>query len=605
MTAFRVDSEPLYYPLTAFMEVRYSPPLPNYKGFSMTAPRLAWIDPLSNIIRAREVSPRAILRSALTGDWSQDVLQSLLHEITHHWTFHTIVGGAMALMQAACIRDVPELYPDRRYTMRTLNYMITLNVVEKLLRPVGEGLALFGEFDLTPGSSDVLSTPMKWAVLGTSKGQPLNLLDPNDTSVISERLLNARLHPRSVHTKMRLLGADKSGLEIIYFDGYMMIKRLLVELQARARQFEDVDLFLYYIRSYIFEDAVLVTLLLDEPLEPVARLQGLCARLERRIQELFEVDVSKDVVEFEHARSGPPSDETGPNLAGLRLSAAEQQQGLAAFTALFHEMMDSPTLPDMHRRLLSAQRLSMERRALAYLAMEPAEIQVKNGILMAWPTPRDFEFPAITGGLAEGVVPNLPATAGWISVVFRPVTLDLALLIGHQSQVLKVIPSGGGELKGGEWRDLITHPLCAPPYVEKEYDAYSRWRNSYFELMPPDLRRVVTLARAEVDQCLARIQSSSLRRWLQNAGAAPTPEFIAVQETRSLATLFGDDPKRFENFVVMGLLRGHDVLLPSLHAELLRNGWNSNDAFKDSVEVSRLSGLAIVRNRDGVFEWPI
>ena len=571
----------------------------------MAEPSSAWIDPLSNIIRPREVSPRSILRSVLTGNWSQDVLQSLLHEITHHWTFHTICGGAMALMQAACIRDLPEFYPAGRYTVRTLNYMITLNVVEKLLRPISEGLALVGEFDLTPGSSDVFSTPMKWAVLGTSKGQPLNVLDPNDTAVISERLLNARLRPQSIKTKVRLLGANKSVADIIYFDGYMMIKRLLVELRARARQFEDTDLVLYYIRSYIFEDAVLVTLLLDESLDPVAKLQALCARLERRIQDLFEADVSQDVVEFEHARSGPPSDETGPNLAGLRLSDAEQQQGSAAFMALFGEMLDDPALPERHRQLLAAQRLSMERRALAYLAMEPAEIQVKNGILTAWPTPRDFDFPAVTGALAEGAVSDLPATLGWISVAFRPATLDLALLIGHESRVLKVVPSGGGEVKEGEWRELITHPLCAPPYVEKEYGTYSQWRNSYFELMPPDLRQVVTRGRAEVDQCLARIQKSSLRRWFVDAGTAPPPELISVQETRSLAALFGDDPKRFENFVVMGLLRGHDVLLPSLHAELLKNGWNSHDAFMDAVEVSRRSGFAFLQNRDGVFEWLI
>jgi hypothetical protein len=249
----------------------------------------------------------------LTAEWPKAGLQSLLHEMTHHWTFHSIVGGALALMQMHCARDTPEFYPDARNRQRTFDYMVTLNGFLRLIRPLSEGLALFAEYDMTPGDSSVCSKPLAWASVALSPpGRFLNLGDPGDAASITNELLTLRLQRPSVERKMNFLSVPASEYEAAYFAGYMRVKRWLADLLVRVPQFADTDLFLYYMRSFFFDDAALVPLLLDGTAGPLTRIRRIVARFETRMMQLEEPDMALAVSQFERTNSGPQIQSTRP-----------------------------------------------------------------------------------------------------------------------------------------------------------------------------------------------------------------------------------------------------------------------------------------------------
>jgi hypothetical protein len=202
-----------------------------------------------------------------------------------------------------------------------------------------------------------------------------------------------------------------------------------------------------------------------------------------------------------------------------------------SFKRMLDQLSDDKRLSAKHRQMLAGQRMSLERRTLAYLASEPAEIQVKNGILTAWPLPRDLEYPAITGGLADVPVPDTGGPIqGWLAVVLRPTTYHLSVLIGREMQVLKIMSPRAAN-QDQEWLDLVRDPICSPTFVEKEFQTYNRWSKDYFDAMPKELTDVVTAVRSEIDGALNRTQRASLRRWLapSSNGDVVSPQFAQVE----------------------------------------------------------------------------
>ena len=510
------------------------------------------------------------------------------------------------MMRLHCLRDYPQFRTDPNDTRRTFDYMVSVDAVLRLLRPLSEGLALFAEYDMAPGASAVCSKPMVWAIVALSdREQALDPSDPSSAAVLAQRLLDTRLTPNSLERKMAFLSVPAMELERAYFDGYLLVKRLLADLGQAVPAFHDTDLFLHFLRSYFFEDSGLVSLLLAPELDPVRRVRSVIARFETRLAMLDDDGLAAAVAAYETANGGPPNDQSWPNRSGLLLTDPEMEAEKERLEYFLAEIADNERLSEPHRRLLAAQRILMERRSLAYMAAEPAEIQVRNGVLTAWPVPRDFDFPAITGGMADRDVADTPGpVSGWITAVFRPATSDIAILIGRDKDVFKTIHPTPG-VPDPDWVELITHPLCSPVFVQEEFEQTRAWADDYFDRMPDPLRRVVEMARLEVDQCLERISGRTFERWRSHRGNGDreAEAFARARNEHSLWHLYAGSRPMFETCLVLGILRGHDVLLPSVHQNLLSHGWDSWKALEFAVATSSSSGFAMVRNCDGVFRW--
>src|SRR5437667_214835 len=81
-----------------------------------------------------------------------------LHELVHHWCFHTPVGLALALLQLRARRRAVLLAGEQDNhlgfdTWDVLDDTVRYETAITLMRPLAEGLALYAEFDALPGDS--------------------------------------------------------------------------------------------------------------------------------------------------------------------------------------------------------------------------------------------------------------------------------------------------------------------------------------------------------------------------------------------------------------------------------------------------------------------
>lgn len=75
--------------------------------------------------------------------------------------------------------DTPQLFDE----------MLTVDTMLELIRPLSEGLALFAEYDIAPGSSCVITTPLQWTSIALSeRSKLLDLAQPQAAQELTERL---------------------------------------------------------------------------------------------------------------------------------------------------------------------------------------------------------------------------------------------------------------------------------------------------------------------------------------------------------------------------------------------------------------------------------
>jgi len=199
------------------------------------------------------------------GKFPQALLPSVLHETTHWDTFATPVGQALSTLFLRAWRGTQHDKIDEFEV--SIDYT-RYKCFTEIFRPLCEGLALFSEFDLVPGSSPVTTTPTLLA------GQLWNWLD-GDTSSLTvgqlagRQLANARLHALFRSRKENLLSSSFSTLSGGYLPGYFLVKALRNYLLVRRKfvSLYDGDLFSYVIRAVIFGDIRLARLIIDPALD--------------------------------------------------------------------------------------------------------------------------------------------------------------------------------------------------------------------------------------------------------------------------------------------------------------------------------------------------
>ena len=561
-------------------------------------PSRAWIDPITNIIRPRGVVLRRDIRALLLGPWPAHMVQPFVHEFTHHWCFHSAVGVALALLR---FRSLRRQGSNEKNNTALFDEMLTVDTMIELIRPLSEGLALFAEYDMAPGASAVVTPPLQWASIALAERS--KLLDLGQTEAaekLAERLLNLRLAPNSLRRKMSFLSRHLTAVDSAYFDGYMTVKRLYLDLSQTVPALADPDLFLSYLRSYFFEDYGMVAILAGTDDNVFHRLVAMIERFGGRFQALYRPDLDEDVAVFEKFNDRPPNSDRSDGIPGLGLTSEELQVGLHIQTNLLSKMEDDSESDPTTRKMLNAQRGWISRRSLVFVASEPVRVQVRNGMVSVWLDPPDDEFPLLTGSSAmPGVSDTGGKERGWISLVIQPPTGYFAAVVGIGTTVV-VIRWMNPVAPPPEVVELFSDPQCSPVAVEQEHEAVEAWVDAYYRQAPEPLSTYIAQTHQSTQSQLGRIGEYFLRRWGNDGEAA----LSCLQSPNRLRDLFGRNQKLFETFIALGVLRNYDVLSPSLAAELSSKGWDVGAALLFSMQI-QAKGVCWVRNDQGVFRWLI
>ena len=220
-------------------------------------------------------------------------LPQFLHEFTHHWCFDSIVGNAIAQLVLRARRNALVFGLDERFD-EIESDVLRAQAAELMLQPLAEGLALFAEFDITPGESRVESRTSTACLI--CFGFPIKSdRDPvgNATMVLRALLQTTRRQPAILERKAGVY-AQGFECEAGYLAGYLSVKALWAHLASKAPRLHDRDLTLAFLRSYVYDDARLAWLMLRRDLTDFEASEAIANHIYQRLAALVESD---DLVE--------------------------------------------------------------------------------------------------------------------------------------------------------------------------------------------------------------------------------------------------------------------------------------------------------------------
>lgn len=209
----------------------------------------------------------------------ESVIPQFLHEVTQRWCFDSLVGRAIALLRLRA--GMRAAFDSSRSQASVLAADVArYEAASTVLKPIAEGLALYAEFDARSGETRVVSQPL--LALQTSFGF---LLDPGHEPELAlvSLLQTTRLRREFLNDRKASLYFRRFDCDDGYLAGYLTVKTLEGRLRVAVPEFEDPDLFLTYLRAFVFEDAVLARMLLanerDEELAALAIATHIAERL--------------------------------------------------------------------------------------------------------------------------------------------------------------------------------------------------------------------------------------------------------------------------------------------------------------------------------------
>ncbi len=534
-------------------------------------------------------------------------LPTFMHEVMHHWCFHSPVGlvlamsnmrsrrAALAASEAADSEDVEDLKWECSYDS------LRFRAANTLLRPLSEGLALFAEFDAIPGDSEVVSTVCKSVLLwfGDPERKEASLKQGRFPAEISNIIFSVRMSETIQKRKLNLLSqslrydpsSDDLGISGGYLLGYLLIKNIHHALiQRGCYDLLDKDLFLSFVRSYMFEDYGLAAQLMASARGEQAYAEDLGQYVRERLRSLVQDVSPDDVAAFEKhglsktdlARStAPPSHfRTDPQ------AWTEGQRHLASML----EALQREGTPDATDAQRALDLWTMARRHMICVASSWDHVRVKNGRVSAGRHPDlpgvfTLNAPALPGVAeqeGEGeiqcfIVPdrnlrimsvNLDGKAVAVMFIgktdpeferdFREYELDAAKNEGHASVLDAMVQAVIADLGVDEFHDSL---------IEGLGEGAERLYLDYALMLVPDEKL------------------ESTRRLLAKNG---------------LYTLLGNDFQSLEAVSIASLLgtmaNGEELL-----ADVLRkHGHKAQDMLKACAKAEKATGFVTISQRGGL-----
>ncbi|MGI8962795.1 MAG: hypothetical protein ACR2IV_24165 [Bryobacteraceae bacterium] len=233
-------------------------------------------DMMSNAVFLADLAPLENSGKLAAGSLDLKYLSSLLHEGTHHATFDSTVGCALASLFSSCFSLWTLAIGQEAPTMPARD-LIVLRTTCLLLQPIIEGMALFAEHDLVTGPSPVMSRPTQHASPLFTKGRIRELLDFSNAataellrsakpeqlfSVAHTALLeNYRHSEAALERKLLLLSQALDG-PCRYLLGYLAVKGMYRILSQRCPPLKDPEVFLLVLIRHFFHDEELARIIL-------------------------------------------------------------------------------------------------------------------------------------------------------------------------------------------------------------------------------------------------------------------------------------------------------------------------------------------------------
>lgn len=231
------------------------------------------VDPISNAVAISAANPAyAPPRAGITlrspdswgtalaeGKLAHHLLLPILHELTHHASMNTAVGVSMAALAVSHTSVVGAAFVEHSTVPSDA---MRHALMERLLRPVLEGLAMFVEFDAVSGDVPCSSASQQAAALLFCKDEMREaMLNGEDIlAPLMRTLQEVRRDKSTIEKKSQLLGrtiADNDG----YLLGYLLVKTIWKELVTQSSAWLHTDLFSAFLNDYFFNDFALAQLL--------------------------------------------------------------------------------------------------------------------------------------------------------------------------------------------------------------------------------------------------------------------------------------------------------------------------------------------------------
>jgi hypothetical protein len=254
----------------------------------------------------------------MVGKYPQRLLPTFLHEMVHHWCFHSPVGSVLSYLQLRARRNslllLLESHHDPGDVDRSFDILLDLLRYEaaiNLMRPLAEGMALFAEFDVTPGESTAISTPLNFTYLSFHEIES----GKAPYEGLAELLAQHRLGDDLMERKANLLVQPFTCVGGGYLPGYMLVKNLWLHMlrERHCHRFWDRDLFLSYLQSFFYNDYEFIATLLSPETSEYGVTNSVSLYCQKRLKDFMDNTTDDLVGEFETevvARAANRRDET-------------------------------------------------------------------------------------------------------------------------------------------------------------------------------------------------------------------------------------------------------------------------------------------------------
>jgi hypothetical protein len=213
------------------------------------------------------------------GAFPIDCLPAALHESTHHYCFSMPVGQALSACFLEAVRtNLAGPCSDERDD-HLAEALIRYDLVTEAMRPIAEGIALYAEFDASPGDSrSSISPPLSDALALFSRSLPDDFLRNESVGRATDFLLfKARLTGSTTARRETLLSRPLLDDDDGYLTGYWLAKNWRLHLIDRlgSDALLDTDFYLQFIANFFYGDLTLANMILDFDNYGVRNLNGL------------------------------------------------------------------------------------------------------------------------------------------------------------------------------------------------------------------------------------------------------------------------------------------------------------------------------------------
>lgn len=248
----------------------------------------SWTDNVTNSILFRGLDSPSYLRWLARRDLNDVTLVGpFLHEFTHHWCYRTLLGATLALTELR-LAVLAEAYPDGRAVWA--RDFVAYRMLTHLLRPMSEGLSQMAEFDLTHISGE--------AHAGTPLGASVLCFGAKGDDIFRHAMLQTMRHSQEMLDRKASLYLKSFEVENGYLPGYMAAKNAAFAMVGRGYNVP-IEVFLAYMRSYFWDDPVLINTLISENMNGGEVAEELFGRFRDRFLALYsEKDLPDRVQSF-------------------------------------------------------------------------------------------------------------------------------------------------------------------------------------------------------------------------------------------------------------------------------------------------------------------